>query len=73
MDELKPCPFCGETESLIIDDEWTIPAFAIECCECGASTITFDTKEEAIEAWNRRACECANNAVATPGAAASGR
>lgn len=58
MDEfkLKPCPFCGGTagtigDSVVEED----PAFWVRCWECGAETSVYNTKEEAIEAWNRRA------------------
>ena len=61
--ELKPCPFCGakefdEDEPLNVwfvsedDDEWRV-----ECDRCGANTGWFNrqSREEAIEAWNKRA------------------
>ena len=44
MDKLKKCPFCGGEAEIF----WVI------CKECTAETKDFDTKEEAIEAWNRR-------------------
>lgn len=56
--ELKPCPFCGETniKSIIVrgrEERYFINHFdAIFRIE---SSIGFDTVEEAIESWNRRA------------------
>lgn len=57
MDKLKPCPFCGgEAAIRNLHDEWWV-----ECdmtrgwCEVIPRTWSYDTKEEAIEAWNRRA------------------
>ena len=47
--ELKPCPFCGGEAEIV---GYTI--FWATCKECTAETKDFDTKEEAIEAWNRR-------------------
>ena len=51
MTELRKCPFCGgeaETYSYYFN-EWYIG-----CVECSCDLGVFDTKEEAIEAWNRR-------------------
>ena len=47
--KLKPCPFCGGEAHFVNNDNW------IACGDCGAETSYFDTKEEATEAWNRRA------------------
>jgi Lar family restriction alleviation protein len=58
MTELKPCPFCGETERIAIDtiaDE-VEDSFAVICGGCAAATkLTCRSREEAIAAWNRRA------------------
>ena len=69
MKELKPCPFCGGKASIryLYDDVvyWTYDdepiirrRFVCECSEdgCLVSPVTdsFDTEEEATEAWNRR-------------------
>ena len=67
MAELKLCPFCGHKASMkhgyynlfgaygTADDDrkW----FGVYCFECGVSQPKkkYDTKEKAIEAWNRRA------------------
>jgi Lar family restriction alleviation protein len=51
MTELRKCPFCGgeaETYSYYFN-EWYIG-----CRECSCDLGVFDTKEEAIEAWNKR-------------------
>lgn len=65
MSELKPCPFCGgeakithDTRDMITDE------YRVKCLICGTilrHRVTeywvdsvFDTKEQAIEAWNRR-------------------
>ena len=49
--KLKPCPFCGgeaKTQSYYHD-------YAVYCRKCEAATRRFyPTKQEAIEAWNRR-------------------
>ena len=67
MAELKPCPFCGWKARLKHgsynlfgaygtpneDRKW----YGVFCYECGVSQPkrTYDTKEKAIEAWNKRA------------------
>lgn len=66
--ELKPCPFCGgkakvydyEVEHYIFDP--VTPGYidteyetVYGCdCECGCNISERKSKEEAIEAWNRR-------------------
>lgn len=52
MTELKPCPFCGCEETRAIkDDLWHYG----QCDDCGAKGSRCFSREEAIEAWNRRA------------------
>lgn len=55
--ELKPCPFCGGVARW----KYRKPLGAVVCKRCGAMSYTFcdeyeemDSKERAIEAWNRR-------------------
>ena len=61
--ELLPCPFCGG-EARVIDDVPShdrSPWFGIGCASpyciafTGYGVQLFDTKAEAIAAWNRRA------------------
>lgn len=62
MDELKPCPFCGEQPEL---DEWHYGdageciTFMVQCknenCTCRPFTQEYIRVLPAIEAWNRRA------------------
>lgn len=52
MEKLKKCPFCdGEAEIIGVYQMW------IRCCNCGAETDVYDSKEELIEAWNGRVKE----------------
>ena len=58
MDELKPCPFCGDMP-LIHESKQDLRNILYSVF-CGgehhtASVGYFYTEEEAIEAWNRRA------------------
>lgn len=70
MTELKPCPFCGKTDSLEVSDCGSLEECGMfeECGEfayktvvcnvnkkgCGATSGYASTKEEAIEKWNTR-------------------
>lgn len=62
MDELKPCPFCGgeasfKKHSFYYDKERSFSdnTYGISCNNCFAESYQFyQTKEKAIEAWNRR-------------------
>ena len=53
--ELLPCPFCGGKAKL---DGAVNKVFWIRCnnkdCEVGCITCDFETKAEAIKAWNKR-------------------
>lgn len=58
MTNLKPCPFCGGKARLV----YLEPVSCVVCRKCGAvsamardSYEVGDGKEEAVEAWNRRA------------------
>jgi hypothetical protein len=56
MAELKPCPFCGGEAGF---PSGSLGWYWVECmnedCPVEPSTNGHQTKEEAIEAWNRRA------------------
>ena len=60
MAELKPCPFCGHTPKIErFENRFNRIYFAIEChstdCDIIPQTAWYADKQEAIEAWNRRA------------------
>ena len=58
MAELKPCPFCDGKASLkVISDEFHQVSCDNPLCKVLPQTWSYDTDEEAIEAWNRRAGE----------------
>lgn len=67
MEKLKPCPFCGCTRSLSIEDaggidryvdgepDGSIPTWHVYCGYCGATGPEVMLKREnAVSAWNRR-------------------
>lgn len=57
MDKLKPCPFCGG-EGCIQEHRFHGYAntYGVVCLDCCCETKQFfETLEDAIEAWNRRA------------------
>ena len=60
MSELKPCPFCGY-EEMVVSPTGYHGAYIAYCIRCHASTGDYDTKVEAIEAWNRRANDESTN------------
>lgn len=53
--ELKPCPFCGAKDENIKVKSDHFTRYYVLCKSCMVSTDHFETKKQAIEAWNRRA------------------
>ena len=53
MSELKPCPFCGGEAKINENYSGYIPYCTNR--ECAGDKVFFDTDEEAIEEWNKRA------------------
>jgi hypothetical protein len=47
--ELLPCPFCGGRGDAAKDAYWSV-----RCDDCECESGWFESKEEAIEAWNKR-------------------
>ncbi|WP_420239241.1 Lar family restriction alleviation protein [Telmatobacter bradus] len=56
-EELKPCPFCGRTESLEVNclagDDWFVSCEMDMTCQMSQHAV-HPTRETAIIAWNRR-------------------
>lgn len=52
-DAIKPCPFCGSGE-VVATEERGYNSHIVMCNECLCRTDTYESKEDAIEAWNRR-------------------
>ena len=55
MAELKPCPFCGGGAKLISRGGLHYVVCYIKTCHIVPRTNWYKEKNEAIEAWNRRA------------------
>lgn len=59
MADLKPCPFCGNSEKVkvIIHQFATLSdSYGVECFNCKTQSYQyFDTETEAVKAWNTRA------------------
>ena len=53
MAELKPCPFCGCPDNNVCED---YDVFYAECGnpDCDAFGPSRKTKQQAIDAWNKR-------------------
>ena len=60
---LKPCPFCGGQAiihdcAMLENQEMAIKytdKHGVHCTVCYAATMPFDSEEEAVSAWNKRA------------------
>ena len=52
--ELRPCPFCGKTDMLSLDNLTDETDYCIECERCHISQHAYFTHEGAIAAWNTR-------------------
>ncbi len=58
MDDLKACPFCGKTDVRIVEHDFADlgKTYGAKCRHCDAQTFQFfETKEAAVDGWNRRA------------------
>lgn len=61
--EIKPCPFCGGSATICDHKFWSSAkkdfsyhSYGVKCRACGVENYQFwETEEEAITAWNRRA------------------
>ena len=53
MSSLKPCPFCGTPDPLLLHSDDT-DSWRVLCTWCGASSAERGTEEKALDAWNRR-------------------
>lgn len=54
-DKLKPCPFCGGKNIYMFTD--IMSRWWVFCKDCDVQAGRHETKEQAVDAWNRRAGE----------------
>lgn len=54
MGKLKPCPLCGGSAELRVCRDYTEIDFYVQCLGCGVSSRYSNSKNDVIEAWNRR-------------------
>lgn len=59
MVDLKPCPFCGGTPEILIDEiAEGERKYLVKCEDCdGMIERWFDNAGDSVTAWNRRAHE----------------
>lgn len=53
---LKFCPFCKGSAKINKSNIYK-NIYSVSCTICGAETTTYDTEDEAINAWNKRVNE----------------
>jgi hypothetical protein len=54
VDELKPCPFCGNTDVRLDCDEEDFYAVLCDLGRCAGNSGRFGSPESAISCWNTR-------------------
>ena len=55
---LKTCPFCGDSQHLLVDDHLGETYQYVVCEPCNCEGPRADSRQGAIEAWNQRADRC---------------
>lgn len=54
-DKLLPCPFCGQREDLVFEEDNIHKTLITVCCNsCGCSIGYCGDREEAANIWNTR-------------------
>lgn len=55
--DLKLCPFCKGDGELVRDNLHMMRGYIVKCRSCGAETMYYKTKNNAVDAWNNRPIE----------------
>ena len=58
MSELKRCPFCGAEARIVTNYAGSVKIQCTNIYECSIHQEWWDSEEDAISAWNRRANVC---------------
>ena len=58
-EKLKNCPFCGDTYIKIYHSRagYQVGCNTVNCIACHGYVRAYKTEKEAVDAWNRRACD----------------
>ena len=56
VNELKPCPFCGNEfpKEDVFDVDASTPVYSVSCRQCGAGSGLYGGKKACKNAWNSR-------------------
>jgi transcription elongation factor Elf1 len=60
MDEMQPCPFCDNVCAATMKSNTMqgIPVWTVLCGICGAHGALKESRQEAIDSWNRAGNDC---------------
>jgi Lar family restriction alleviation protein len=64
--KLRPCPFCGGTETLCISHDVETGDPCVQCSWCGAMGPRTASTERAKDEWNRRVEEESDEETSNP-------
>lgn len=53
--ELKPCPFCGSTDTEVVSSTFRVDQHAVFCRSCKAHGPVVKSERYAVPTWNKRA------------------
>ena len=56
-EKLKPCPFCDGEATVIKPEDNCRRGYNVDCLNGDVWTKSYDTEQEAINAWNTRVKE----------------
>lgn len=56
-EHLKPCPFCKSDGEIVRDNLHMMRGYIVKCSSCGAQTMFYKTKSDAVSVWNNRPLE----------------
>ncbi len=65
LDKVEPCPFCGSEAEVIEKDmgSFEVGCTNDECFLAGGGGWSFDTRQEALDLWNRRSAKLSGSNI----------